>query len=75
MLSTQCLLCCVLKMCSFYFMLPYISVELVNLPWILEFAFHNFKSNLSLALLGSSSDISIMVVQTCKPGTLQPDTR
>lgn len=56
-------------------MLPYISVELVNLPWILEFAFHNLKSNLSQALLGSSSDISIMVVQTCKPGTLQPDTR
>lgn len=62
-------------MCSFYFMLPDISIELVKLPWILEFAFHNLKCNLSLALLGYYSDISSMVVQTCKPGTLQPDTR
>lgn len=71
-----CFLHSVFMLCTqnvfIHLMLPDISVELVNLPWILEFAFafHNLKSNLSLALLGYSSDISSMVVKTCKPGTL-----
>lgn len=67
-------LCCVAKICSSYFLSPYVSGELVKLLWILELAFHNLKHNLVLALLGNSPDSS-MVVQTCKPGTLQPEAR